>query len=427
MNRILAGLVTCVAALLAGACGGGGGFSLGSSAAAPTDVVVSAGDSSATVTWTMAPGVDYWIMLAPTDSINTANWTSFLGARSVIKAISPQLVPQLTNGVTYAFTVNGRVGNGPGGPGTPSQAIIPRIAGAIWTPGANLGVTDLLGAGFGVTGTNTISPVSTFVAVGTGGKIYTSADAKTPTAQQSTVTTDLRSAVFGGTYIAAGANGSIVTSADAITWAAKTSGTGATLNALATNGGGTYVAVGAGGAITTSADSGATWKLASSGTTKDLYAITYGLSGSSNVFIAVGSAGTTLASVDGLTWTAAAAAPTSADLKGITYAPVLMVVSGAITTAPAWVAVGRGGTILASADAATWTTVASGSSTNLNAVTYNTRFIAVGDAGTILTSDDGGVSWQAQISHTSANLAAITHDAYGYLVVGPAGTNLTAF
>ncbi len=426
MNRILAGLMTCVAALLVGACGGGG-YSLGSSAAAPTDVVVAAGDSSATVSWTMAPGVDYWIFLAPTDSINTSNWTSFLGARSVIRATSPQLVTQLSNGTTYAFTVNARVGNGPGGPGTPSQAIIPRIAGGVWVPATPLGTADLLGAAFGVIGTTTISPVSSFLAVGKGGAIYTSADGKSFAPQQSTVSADLRCAVFGGTYLAAGANGTVVSSADAITWAAKTSGTSAALNGLTTNGAGTYVAVGAGGAIVTSGDSGATWTLANSGTTKDLYAVTYGLSGSANAFVAVGSGGTMVASIDGVTWTPAASASTSADLRGITYASVLTLVSGAVTSAPVWVAVGSGGVILTSADAVTWSAPASGTGASLNAITYNTRFVAVGNGGTVLTSDDAGVSWQAQNSRSSANLAAITHNPYGYLAVGAAGANLTAF
>ena len=430
MNRILAGLVTCVAVLLLGACGSSS-FNLGSSSPAPTDVVVAAGDGSATVTWTMTPGVDYWIMLAPTNSITTANWTSFLGARSVIKAVSPQLVGGLVNGVTYAFTVNGRVGNGAGGPGSPSQAIVPRLAGNVWVPGSALGSADLLGAGLGSAVTagpiGTVSTVTyTFVAVGAGGKIFTSSDGKIWATQNSTVTADLRSAIFGGSYVAAGANGTIVQSTDAVNWAAKTSGTSSALNGLATNGAGTYVAVGANGSITTSTDSGATWRLVTSGTTQHLFAVTYGSSGGINVFVAVGAQGTILASADGLTWTSATtAAPTTADLKGIAYTPTL-IVSGLVTNMPTWVAVGSGGSIITSNDAAAWTLRASGSSNSLNAASYNTRFVTVGNAGTVLTSDDG-ISWQAQASNTISNLAAITHNLYGYLVVGAAGTNLTAF
>jgi len=429
MTRILAGLVTCVAVLLAGACGGGD-YSLGSSAPAPTDVVVAAGDSSATVTWTMAPGVDYWVMFAPTDSITTANWTSFLGARSVIKAVSPQLIGGLVNGATYAFTVNGRVGNGPGGPGSASQAIVPRIAGAIWVPGSPLSSGDLLGAGL-ATAVTTVDNFSTvtynFFAVGAGGKIFSGSDGKTWAAQNSTVSADLRSAVFGGIYVAAGANGTIVESADATTWSTRASGTSSTLNGLATNGAGTYVAVGAGGSITTTTDGGATWKLASSGTTQDLFAITYGSSGGINVFVAVGAQGTMLISADGLAWSAGnIAAANGADLKGIAFTPTTFL-SGLLTSLPTWIAVGSGGTIISSNDASTWTLRASGSSNTLNAVNYNTRFVAVGDAGTVVTSDDDGLSWQAQASKTSANLTAITHNPYGYVVVGAAGTNLTAF
>lgn len=429
MNRILAGLVTCVAVLLAGACGGGS-FSLGSSAPAPTDVVVAAGDASATVTWTMAPGVDYWIMFAPTDSISTANWTSFLGARSVIKAASPQLIGGLVNGATYAFTVNGRVGNGAGGPGSPSQAIVPRIAGGLWVPGSPLTSSDLLGAGT-ASAVSTVGNVSTvvynFFAVGAAGKIFSSSDGKTWTAPNSTVSADLKSAVFGGNFVAAGANGTIVLSTDEATWAAKSSGTGNTLNGLATNSAGTYVAVGAGGTITTSTDSGATWNLANSGTTRDLFAVSYGSSGGVNVYVAVGAQGTMLASADGVNWTSAnISTATTADLKGIAYTAVLPV-AGLLTSLPTWVAVGSGGTIITSNDAGTWTVRASGSSNTLNAATYNTRFVAVGNAGTVLTSDDGGVTWEAQLSNTTSNLFAITHNIYGYLAVGAAGTNLTAF
>ncbi len=427
MNRILAGLVTCVAVLLAGACGSGS-FSLGSSAPPPSDMQVVAGDTSATVTWTMAPGVDYWIMLAPTASITSSNWSSFLGARSVIRAVSPQLVTGLLNGTTYAFTINGRQGNGAGGQGAASQAIVPRLAGGSWLAGSALGSGDLAGATYGSVGTaGTASAVSSFVAVGAGGKIYSSNDAKTWTAQNSSVSADLKCAVFGGAYLAAGAAGSIVTSADAITWAAVNSGTSSTLNGLATNNAGTYIAVGAGGSISTSSDSGSTWKAVSSGTTRDLYAIAYGSNGSSNVFIAVGAQGTVLSSADGLTWTSVAA-PTTADLKGVSYAAVPTTVAGVVTSSTVtWVAVGNGGSVISSNDSASWALRSSGSSKDLSAVTFNTRFVALGDAGTLLTSDDGGLSWQAQLSPSSAKLSAITHSLYGYLAVGAAGTNLTAF
>lgn len=406
MKRILASLAASLALLLLVSCGGGT-FDQGSSAAMPTDVTVDAGDTSATVTWTMAPGVDYWIMFAPATSINTSNWTSILGARSVIKAVSPQLIGGLVNGYTYSFIVNGRVGNGAGGPASPSIAIVPRISGADWRAGKALGSSPLYGAAFG----------AQFLAVGTGGQAYTSLDGKTWTQQNSTVTSDLRAAAWGGNYLAVGAGGTIVFSADALTWVTKSSGTTNRLNGLATNLAGTYVAVGAQGTITTSTDGGLTWATTTSGTTQDLSAVTYGAS--PGAFIAVGANGTLLTSADGKAWQAMAL-PTSADLRGISYALVGL-------TIPTYVALGANGTLLTSSDAVTWTQRTTGTSMGLNAASYTSRLVVVGDAGTILTSDDYGVTWQAQTSNSSANLVAITHNLYGYLAVGSAGANLTGF
>ena len=61
MKRLIAGVVAIAAVLVLAGCG-----SSGSSASPPTDVAVVPGDGYVTATWTMSPGVDYWMFYAPT-------------------------------------------------------------------------------------------------------------------------------------------------------------------------------------------------------------------------------------------------------------------------------------------------------------------------------------------------------------------------
>ena len=112
----------------------------GSSASPPTSgISVLPGESRATVTWNAVPGVEYWIFYAPANSISTSNWNSLPYSNAIVKAVSPQVIPGLVNGVTYSFTLNGRTNGGPGGEGTPSVSIVPRIAGSIWNAGNTIG------------------------------------------------------------------------------------------------------------------------------------------------------------------------------------------------------------------------------------------------------------------------------------------------
>src|SRR5512139_3890432 len=123
MKRLIAGIVAIAAVLVLAGCGSGG-----SSASPPTDVAVVPGDGYVTATWTMSPGVDYWIFYAPISGnlIPEACGTSIV---CVIKvhAVSPQVLSGLVNGATYSFTINGRTDGGPGGPGSASVAAVPRL------------------------------------------------------------------------------------------------------------------------------------------------------------------------------------------------------------------------------------------------------------------------------------------------------------
>jgi Protein of unknown function (DUF1566) len=134
---------------------------------------------------------------------------------------------------------------------------------------------------------------------------------------------------------------------------------------------------------------GSNWTTQASGTSNDLYGVTW----SGSQFVAVGANGTILTSSDGVNWTLQASG-TSYSLSSITW-------SGS-----KFVAVG--GVIVTSPDGVKWTTQESGLTNGLLGVTTNnlfsvawsgSKFAAVGIDDTILTSPDG-VNW-AQVSGPS--------------------------
>ncbi len=408
MRRSLVLAAAVLASVLVAGCG-----SSGSSASVPAGLVVVPGDQRVTVTWSADSTVDYWLFYANATSISTSNWTTIPGSVVIMDASSPYVAAGLTNGAVYSFTLNGRVSGGPGGPGTPSVSAIPRLAGTAtatlpvpWTAGAVLGAYDLRGVTWG----------AVFVAVGASGAMYSSVDGITWTALNSGVASNLNAVAYRGVYVAVGDSGMMLYSTDAINWTQQNTSSANNLYAVASSSA-LFVAVGANGTILSSAD-GITWTAAAnSGTTNDLYQVTYAPTG---MWVAVGANGTLLTSTDANTWTAVTSG-TVRDLKGITYG-----ISTA-TNAGLYVGVGANGTLITSPDAANWTAQSPiGPGTlALSAITWGTQFIAVGASGSIYTSTDG-TSWAAQPSTVSSNLNAIVHAPSIYAVVGAAGVNLLA-
>ena len=387
-----------------------GCYSQGSSAPAPTNVNVVAGDSSATLTWDMVPGVEYWIFKAAGSDISPLSCFGLPQCQIISNAVSPTVVSGLANGTNYAFTINGRVNGGKGGPGSPAVQAVPRLAGALWTVAATAaGPADLRGVTYG----------TIFVAAGNGGALFSSTDGMAWTAQISPTTSNLDAASFyGSSYVVAGAGGVILLSTDAINWTAQVSNTGNDLYAVSNYGAAGFVATGVSGTVIHSLD-GITWTGAlASNTPNPLYAVTYG----NGIYAAVGAAGTLITSPDGAYWSSPSSISAS-DLKGIAYAP-LIGTNGAGT----FVAVGASGTIITSTDGGTtWAALTSSpfaSTTIINSVTYGRQFVAVANDGSIFTSIDG-LSWAATAS-TPANTAplyAVTHGIYDYSAVGAAGLN----
>ena len=404
MRNLLVRILLVAGALFIAGCGGG--LSSGSSANPPSDVKVTPGDSGVTVTWTMEPGVEYWVFTAATTNLTTGNWATQPQARAVRDARSPTVITGLANGTTYSVTVNGRKDGGPGGEGSTSISFVPRLAGLVWTPGTPLQVAELRGLSFAA-----LTFPGIYVTVGSAGAAFISADGVSWTAVSTGVTTQLNASVYGGgRHVAVGAGGTIITSPEAQVWTRQTSPTTNDLNGIAVAGNG-LVAVGNGGTIIRSPDGGVSWASSNSGTTANLNAVTaFG-----NSYVAVGANGTILTSNDAESWTPQTSGTTKT-LRSVAFSATL----------PLLVAVGDDGTILTSPDAITWTPSTSGTTVNLNGVSLGGQFTAVGDLGTILVSTDGK-NWNRVASGTTSKLNAVLFGLVGYAAVGVGGVNLTSF
>jgi hypothetical protein len=102
--------------------------------------------------------------------------------------------------------------------------------------------------------------------------------------------------------------------------------------------------------------------------------------------------------------------------------------------ASTFVAIGAAGALVTSTDGVTWTTRTPIAANSLSAVVYGTQFIAVGSGGGIFTSLDG-ITWNPAVSGTTNDLMALAFSPgvasslldVGYVAVGAAGVNLTAF
>ena len=205
-------------------------------------------------------------------------------------------------------------------------------------------------------------------------------------------------------------------SLDGVTWTAGATGTTANLHGVSGVSLGGYVATGAGGTILLGSIAAVWTPVTSAGTTSDLHAATYG----NGRWVAVGDAGTIVTSTDGLTWTATPSG-TANDLRGLAFAQVTSLVDGALTTTYQFVAVGKAGTVLTSADGLAWTPQAAGAPPHLASVTRSgTQFCAMGDYGTILTSPDGAL-WAPQASGAVCFLRGVVWSGTLFAGVGDFG------
>ncbi len=412
MKKLASLLLSLAFAIAVAGCGG----SQGSPADYPKDFKVVAGDSAVLISWTAEPEVQYWLFYGPGANITTSNWATSNG-RAVVGATSPYTLTGLTNGSTYSFTINGRKDGGPGGPGAPTQVIVPQIAGGNWIVGTPLGTGRLNGVTAGVATAGYAN-----IAVGAGGTIYTSLNgAATTTPTNPAAPADLNAVQYSGSgIVAVGNGGTILYSTNGTDWTAQASGTTADLYGIGSVSVGGFIAVGKAGTVLNGA-AGTAWIPGTSGTTADLYAATFGV----DRYVAVGAGGTIITTNDGLNWTAQNSGTTAA-LRSIAYGAVSSTSSGTTVITNTYVAVGAGGTVLTSNDTLSWTARGPLGTGDLMAVVYGGQFIAVGKSGAIFTSPDG-ITWTSRTSNTTQDLTAIARTRLGYTAVGEAGTNLSTF
>lgn len=140
---------------------------------------------------------------------------------------------------------------------------------------------------------------TTVLAVGDGGKAFSSGDGSNWTQVTTGVTSNLYGVAYSSTvgWVVVGSGGTVLTSTDLLTWHAPASGAvSADLRSVAISSGNVFVAVGAGGIAIRSVN-GADWTsqtLASA----NLYAV----SADSQQFLAVGASGGVFSSLDGSSW-----------------------------------------------------------------------------------------------------------------------------
>lgn len=221
-----------------------------------------------------------------------------------------------------------------------------------------------------------------------------------------------------GSFAAVGAGGAIFTSADGTNWMSQNAPAGFTSDLYAVTGYAAYqnspsnpglrwVAVGAGGASIYSTD-GVVW---AAGRAYDVNnPALRSLTHAGGTFYAVGDLGTIMVSTDGISWSTPTSGTTN-NLNGVTYGSA------------GYAAVGDSGTILTSADGATWITRISGMTGSLRQVSsIGSTFVAVGDNGAVSTSIDGGVTWATQTIAGEPNLVGVAanaqlaaHNSNGYL------------
>jgi len=426
--------LAALAALALNACGGSG-----DPAPPPNNFRVAASDGITTLTWDADPGVEYWVFSSTDASLNTQNWL-LLGEPRLFRPVTPPLVLcSLINGKTNYYTVNGRTGGGPGGPGAPTTAGMPRAAGSAWAGGSGLS-GNLLGVGYApifICGPAQAAS-GIFVAVGAAGVIFTSADGRTWTARAAPAgfTSDLFAvaaftaslntpAAPNSRYVAVGAGGAALTSTDGINWTVGIAFNAANpaFRAVAVSGS-TFVAVGDNGTVQTTTD-GTSWTARTSTTTANLTAVSCAI----GRCIALGAGGIIVTSDDnGGTWTQRAAIAGAPALKALVFGNFNANADNTgLVNIATWIAVGDGGVAARSFDnGVTWITQTIGGAGNLIGIGYTTRFVALDVTGNAFTSNTGE-SWSAPIAIGSVNLRAMVGSGFGYVAAGDAGATSSSF
>lgn len=253
-----------------------------------------------------------------------------------------------------------------------------------------------------------------FVAVGAGGTIVSANAAASPwVVRTSGTTATLRAVAQSATLaIAAGDQGTLLTSPDRILWTARDAGTTQTIRALATNEN-AWVAVGDGGVISSSAD-GLTWNATTVAGAPVLRAVVW--QATNNRFLVGGDGGRLLASSDGLSFSPLSS-PGTDSITALAVNPVFdeILVATNVT-----------GRLSVSVAGAPWVTQPVGTSAFSSVAAGPFNLVAVGANGVIAFSTRGGsvtfpLPWITLHLPGSASLAAIANNGDHFVAVGTGG------
>lgn len=269
----------------------------------------------------------------------------------------------------------------------------------------NSGWVPSTGIGSGINYSAVIYNGSGFVALGEDGStIYSPATSTwilgTPVAWTagtsiSAAGNTMNALTQGGTYVAVGNGGKIFTTPGITSaWTERTSGTNKNLYGV-TYVNGIYIALGASGTLLTSTDA-TTWIPRTTNTAYDLHQVAFGLStyvtDGISKYVAVGDAGTIISSTDTITWSPPHASGTTENLRAICFGPAAQfIATGTPEPNSQFIIAGAAGTILFSTTGAdptpsTWPASTPPVSANdLNSIVPTDVLIAVGTAGTIVS------------------------------------------
>jgi len=404
-------------------------------ASPPTDAPANAsldqvGDGLVLLNWDAVAGRKYWIFYNTGTDVSLSNYSRILSG-----VTPPYLLTGLTNGTQYAFTLTSSENGSAVGPFSPVFTATPRLVSPStpWTIGTSLSANNLNSIVLGV------STTSTYVTVGDAGTIFYGAynypDVGGVSAwNQATSGTsaNLKSVAYDGIrFLALGDDGSVIRSTDStgVTWESATAIASPTvMNSMAV-GVSRYVAVGNGGAIylNTSSGADAAWTEETSGTSNDLYKVSY----VNNRFIAVGASGTIVTSSDGVTWTTQAS-NLSDNLHGVVYGAsttTTTAVGGGtrvITNPGSYIVVGDAGAVASSPDAINWTAESIPTGESFRSICYgpDQQFIAVGTNGLVAYSQTGLDGTWATSQEGVQDLNSISPN-YLFIAVGAAGANIS--
>lgn len=221
-------------------------------------------------------------------------------------------------------------------------------------------------------------------------------------------------ALNGNVYLATGYPSRFYTSTDLVDWTLQTPPTSNTIYSLISVSGNFY-GVGENGTVIKSNNGAIYGNVISTGVTETLRGIAY--DSSNTLFVTVGDSGKILTSTNGATWTLRTSGTTD-NLNDVTFASNL-----------GFVTVGSNGTALYSTNGTTWNVANSTVSEELYSITYNGAiFTAVGANGTIISSNLVSTWTDRTTSNVTVDLYSITSaNVLGnltFIAVGANGTTI---